>query len=97
MQPEWRNAKTESMRRVRAKLDPKDENQSTMQGVWGGACFAEGTAKEKAQRRRRARLGPGAERRPLRISIMGSQDPEYSRLYGLVGSLGFPLRAMGGR
>lgn len=79
-----------------AKLDPKDENQPTMQGTWRGACFAEGTAKEKAQRRGRACLGPGAKRRPLRISIMGSRDPEHSRLYGLVGSLGFPLGATGG-
>lgn len=84
MQPEWRNSKTESMRGM-AKLDPKDENQPTMQGVCGGAYYAEGTAKEKAQGRR-AWLGPGAKRRPLHIRIMGSQDPEHSRLYGLGGA-----------
>lgn len=77
-----------------AKLDPK--NQPIMQGVWRGACFAEGTAKEKAQRKGRAWLSPGAKRRPLHISIMGSRDPEHSRLYGLVESLGFSLGAMGG-
>lgn len=56
-----RQARIKSRGEGVAKLYLKDENKPIMEGVWGRALLAEGTAKAKAKRRGRAWHGPGEE------------------------------------
>lgn len=84
-----------------AKLEPRDENQPSVQGVRGRACLAEGTAEAKAQR------GEGLAWPRSRKEATGHQHTERGREPGrrqeagsrtsraLRPGEGFPLTAKG--